>query len=258
MGSRSGFSLVLIQGHIGQGREATGRGPRGPYQVDPWTEPDALFPVRRLEGPLTWQLELCAARKYDRSLRCARVIIDEARGYDKRDVLERLQQGIGDLKSRLQQHGEGLPPQYSKPGSARSGAGSSLSEILRERPHLDVVPRLLLTTRRCRSRCSWVRSTWSLRISPSSGSPFISDSFSNVETFFQFGRVESCICPPNSLLKIGRTDASRTGGLIEWQLGTLWTDLRPSFGRFPARASSRTSLRQPGKAGATAMGRDRA
>src|SRR5215470_4696449 len=41
-------------------------------KFDPWTSPDALFPVRRLEGPLTWQLELWAARKYDESLNLPR------------------------------------------------------------------------------------------------------------------------------------------------------------------------------------------
>jgi hypothetical protein len=79
-------------------------------KFDPWTEPDALIPVRRLEGPLTWQLELWAARKYDRSFGHARVIIDQPRGYDREHVLERLQQVIGDLMARLQQQGDGLPP----------------------------------------------------------------------------------------------------------------------------------------------------
>jgi hypothetical protein len=38
------------------------------------------------------------------------VIIDEPRGYDKQDILERLQQGGGGLMSRLQQQGGDLPP----------------------------------------------------------------------------------------------------------------------------------------------------
>jgi hypothetical protein len=79
-------------------------------QFDPWTEPDALFPVRRLEGPLTWQLELAVARMYAGSFRHARVLIDEPRGYDRAHLIERLQRLIGDLVERLQRQGEGLPP----------------------------------------------------------------------------------------------------------------------------------------------------
>jgi len=79
-------------------------------KFDPWTNPDALFPVRRLEGPLTWQLELWAARKYGQLFGHARVVIDEPRGYDKGHVLERLRQVIGDLMRRLEKQGEDLPP----------------------------------------------------------------------------------------------------------------------------------------------------
>jgi hypothetical protein len=80
------------------------------FKYDPWTTPDALFPLRRLDGPLTWQLELWAARKYDQSFHHARVLIDEPRGYGREGVVERLHQIVGDLMGRLQQQRAGLPP----------------------------------------------------------------------------------------------------------------------------------------------------